>query len=52
MYGRSLLKLSNFFVEVLWTNICFHIIFRQFDQLLILMLLLCGNFEKESLNCP
>jgi hypothetical protein len=25
---------------------------KFFDQILILLLLLCGNLEKESLNCP
>jgi hypothetical protein len=49
MYRLSLLKLSNFFVVILWTNICFHIILKKFDQISIL--LLCGNLEKESLNC-
>jgi hypothetical protein len=29
MYGLSLLKLSNFLVPILWTNICFHIIFLK-----------------------
>jgi hypothetical protein len=25
---------------------------KKFNQNLILLLLLCGNLEKESLNCP
>ncbi len=29
MYGHTLLKLSSFFVAILWTNICFHIIFLK-----------------------
>jgi hypothetical protein len=45
-------KTIYFFVAILSTNICFHIIFKNFDQNLILLLLLCGNLEKESLNCP
>jgi hypothetical protein len=52
MYELSLLKLSNFFVVILWTNICFHIIFKKINQIPILLLLLCGHLEKESLNYP
>jgi hypothetical protein len=26
--------------------------FKKIDQILILLLLLCGNLEKESLNFP
>jgi hypothetical protein len=52
MYGISLLKLSNFLGAILWLNICFHIVLKKFDQILILLLLLCGNLEKESLNSP
>jgi hypothetical protein len=52
MYVLPLLKLSNFFVAILWTNICFHIILKKIDQISILLLILCGNLEKESLNYP
>jgi hypothetical protein len=52
MYGLPLLKLYNFVVEVLWTNICFHIILKNLDQILILFLLLCYNLENESWNFP
>jgi hypothetical protein len=52
MYRLSLLKLSNCFVAILWTIIYFHIILKKIDQILILLLLLYGNLENESLNCP
>jgi hypothetical protein len=51
MYELSLLKLSIFCGNIM-DKYMFHIIFLKNDQILILLLLLCGNLEKESLNCP
>jgi hypothetical protein len=47
----SLLKLSNFYGNIL-DKYMFSYHFYFFDQISILLLLLCGNLEKESLNCP
>jgi hypothetical protein len=53
MYELSLLKLTMFFVAILWTNIYFDIIFlKKIDQISILLFSLFDNLEKESLNCP
>jgi hypothetical protein len=51
MYGHSLPKLSNFFVSIMDKYmLSYHL--KKIDQISILLLLLCGNLEKESLNCP
>jgi hypothetical protein len=52
MYGLSLLKLSSFCGNIMEKNMFSNQNLNIFDQNLILLLLLCGNSEKESLNCP
>jgi hypothetical protein len=53
MYGLPLLKLSNFLCGNIMDKYMFsHHFVNFFDQILIFLLLLCGNLEKESLNCP
>jgi hypothetical protein len=52
MYGRSLLKLSIFCGNIMekYKFPCHFV--KKIYQILILLLLLCGNLEKESLKCP
>jgi hypothetical protein len=52
MYGLGLLKLSNFLCGNIMDKYMFSYHFLIFYHILILLLLLCGNLEKESLNCP
>jgi hypothetical protein len=51
MYGLSLLKLP-FLWQYYGQKMFSYQLLNIFDQILILLLLLCGNSEKESLNCP
>jgi hypothetical protein len=52
MYGLSLLKSYKFFCGTIMDKYVFISFFKNLDQILILLLLLCCNIEKESLNCP
>jgi hypothetical protein len=52
MYGRSLLKLSIFFGSIMEKYMFSYHLLKKIDQISILMLLLRGNLEKQSLNCP
>jgi hypothetical protein len=52
MYGLCLLKLSIFCGNIMDKNMFSYQNLNIFDQILILLLLLCGTSEKESLNCP
>jgi hypothetical protein len=52
MYALSLLKLSNFLWQYYGQIFVFISFFKKIDQISILLSLLCGNLELESLNCP
>jgi hypothetical protein len=51
MYELSSLKLSNFLWQY-YGQIYVLISFKKIDQISVLLLLLRGNLDKESLNCP